>query len=425
MDENSNDIDQLFKEAAQHAAGLAYVLDPSKAIERGTIRRRFARRRRIALSGFVVVVAVVVFLVPLPQLHLFGSIPTRTAKGQHPSTTSSVTAIGQPGGVPAGFEPASASLLSPASGFVLGGVNCPSLATLRPCAARLVATTDGGVHWHFLKAPSISLFNSARALSSVVFASSRDGWLFRPGLWSTHDGGAHWRKLSLGGAIEAMAASSGTVYAVVEPSTHGSEELFASPVGRDAWARVGRMTAAGATLAVSGRSAWFVSTSLWTTADGVHWHQYPFRCPGAHYRLASIAAASASDVLFLCTGPGAMGSMDKEVLSSTNGGRTVHLVGQAPFDGTGSQLIAVPPSRGNVITLATTSGATWLDRSADGGKTWVVKEVKGSSGGAPLNSLSYVSTTVGWVVLGQPGLGSDSWLLRTSDAGVTWNKVDF
>jgi photosystem II stability/assembly factor-like uncharacterized protein len=103
----------------------------------------------------------------------------------------------------------------------------------------------------------------------------------------------------------------------------------------------------------------------------------------------------------------------------------VHLVGQAPFDGTGSQLIAVPPSRGNVITLATTSGATWLDRSADGGKTWVVKEVKGSSGGAPLNSLSYVSTTVGWVVLGQPGLGSDSWLLRTSDAGVTWNKVDF
>jgi hypothetical protein len=66
MDENSNDIDQLFKEAAQHAAGLAYVLDPSKAIERGTIRRRFARRRRIALSGFVVVVAVVVFLVPLP-----------------------------------------------------------------------------------------------------------------------------------------------------------------------------------------------------------------------------------------------------------------------------------------------------------------------------------------------------------------------
>jgi len=70
-----------------------------------------------------------------------------------------------------------------------------------------------------------------------VFASSRDGWLFQARLWSTHDGGAHWRSSPLR-AIEAMAASSGTVYAVVEPSTHGSEELFASPVGRDAWARV-------------------------------------------------------------------------------------------------------------------------------------------------------------------------------------------
>jgi hypothetical protein len=431
MDESSNDIDQLFRQAAQHAAGLAYVLDPAKAIERGTLRRRFARRRRIALSGLVVLVAVVVFLVPLPQLHLFGSGPLRPTPGSRPPTT----VIGPP--VPATFQPSSASFLSSASGFVLGGVDCPSLPTLRPCAARLVATTDGGVHWHFVSAPVVRLFNGAGVLSaqrstvsSVVFASSRDVWLFGPGLWSTHDGGAHWRKLSLGGAIVGMAASSGVAYAVVAPSTHlsadyGSEQLFRSPVGRDAWARVGRVTAAGATLAVSGRAAWFgSSTQLWTTADGVHWHQYPFRCPGAYYSLSSIAAANASDVLFLCAGNGAMGSMDKEVVSSANGGRTVHLAGQAPLGGT-TEVIAVPPSRSNVVTLATTSDASWLDRSADGGKTWVVEEVKGSGGGAPLNSLSYVSATVGWVVLGQPGLGSDSWLLRTSDAGVTWNKVGF
>ena len=31
-----------------------------------------------------------------------------------------------------------------------------------------------------------------------------------------------------------------------------AEELFSSPVGRDVWARVGHMTAAGAYLAVSG-----------------------------------------------------------------------------------------------------------------------------------------------------------------------------
>jgi photosystem II stability/assembly factor-like uncharacterized protein len=85
----------------------------------------------------------------------------------------------------------------------------------------------------------------------------------------------------------------------------------------------------------------------------------------------------------------------------------------------------VPPSRSIVVTLATASSASWLDRSNDGGKTWFVEEVKGSGGGPPLSSLSYVSRTVGWVVLGEPGQGSVNQLLRTRDAGVTWNKVSF
>lgn len=231
-----------------------------------------------------------------------------------------------------------------------------------------------------------------------------------------------------------MAASSGTAYAVSAPSGYLSSgatlrEQFSSPVGREAWAPVIGVTGTWGTLAVSGRAAWFgTSTQLWTTADGVHWHQYPFRCPGAYYGLSSIAAANASDVLFLCTGNGAMGSMDKEVVSSANGGRTVHLAGQAPPAGAGG-VIAVPPSRSNVVTLATASGASWLDRSGNGGKTWVVEEVKDFGGGPPLNSLSYVSPTVGWVVLGQPSLpipeGEVDRLLRTSDAGVTWSKVGF
>jgi len=292
MDENSNDIDQLFKEAAQHAA-VSRTCSTLEGDRAGHHTTQVRPTSEDALSGFVVVVAVVVFLVPLPQLHLFGSSPTRTAKGQHPSTTSSVTAIGQPGGVPAGFEPASASLLSPASGFVLGGVNCPSFGYPAPVRGsarghdrwrRALALPQGTLH-KSLQFCTCAEQRRVRQLSgrvavqarAVVYPRRRRA-LAQALPWRGHRGD--------GGLL-------GTVYAVVEPSTHGSEELFASPVGRDAWARVGRMTAAGATLAVSGRSAWFVSTSLWTTADGVHWHQYPFRCPGAHYRLASIAAASA------------------------------------------------------------------------------------------------------------------------------------
>ena len=81
MDESPNDLDQLFRQAAQNAAGLAHVLDPTKAVERGTKRRRFARRRRGALSGLVVLVAVVVFLVPLPRLHPFGFGPAQQREG--------------------------------------------------------------------------------------------------------------------------------------------------------------------------------------------------------------------------------------------------------------------------------------------------------------------------------------------------------
>jgi YVTN family beta-propeller protein len=345
--------------------------------------------------------------------------------------------------VPAGFEAASASFVSPAVGFVLGGVGCQPQ---RACTARLVSSTDGGGRWHFLPAPSLRLFNKAgdvltqaSRVSSVLFAGRRDGWLYGPGLWSTRDGGAHWRRISLGraivpalgGGVVAMAASAGTAYAVVSPDPFngGPDELFSSPVGRNAWTRVASVTAGqGAVLAVAGRAVWFADgggevTHLWRTTDGVHWRQFEFRCPGPGYWLQGIAAASTSHVVLLCAGDGAAGSMGKEVLESTNGGQSVHLTGRAPLGGDPSG-IAVPPGRPNVITLAAASGASFLYRSDDGGKTWAGITVPGSGGGLPLNSLSYVSRTVGWVVVGGPGSGAGR-LLRTTDAGRTWHQIGF
>ena len=42
-----------------------------------------------------------------------------------------------------------------------------------------------------------------------------------------------------------------------------------------------------------------------------------------------------------------------------------------------------------------------------------------------LSSLSYVSPTVGWMVIGGPFGGGESLLLRTTDAGATWYQVRF
>jgi photosystem II stability/assembly factor-like uncharacterized protein len=222
-----------------------------------------------------------------------------------------------------------------------------------------------------------------------------------------------------------MAASAGTVYAVDSPTGGKPSELFASRAGKNAWARVGTMHAARALLAVSGKAAWFAnatadsgSTYVWATADGKHWHKYPVRCPASGrgrdritYGLSSVAAASSADVLFLCVGGESMHFSDKELLASANGGRTAHLAGFAPTLGVGG-MIAVPPHRAALITLATEYA---VDRSANGGKTW--KTVLFNGSGASLTSLAFVTNTVGWAV--EPE-GANSRLMRTTDAGATW-----
>ncbi len=347
-------------------------------------------------------------------------------------------------GVPVGFEPMSASFLSPSTGFVLGGVGCTH--GHQACQARLAATTDGGAQWHFVGAPDVLLFygagdllTQASRVSGVVFASRQDGWLYGPGLYATHDGGAHWQRISLGGnivpslggGVTAMAASGGIAWAVVDPDPfHGlADELYRSPVGRNAWARVGTMTAASAVFATSGRAAWFAPSAgrqyLWTTADGVRWHKYPFRCPGTYYRPAGIAATSPSHVEFLCAFPQGMFQTEKEVLLSLNGGRTAHLIGPAPMRGDVAGF-AVLPQRAAMITIAVvTPGLDYLYRSANGGKTWSQVAVPGTGGGVSLGSLSYVSPTVGWMVIGGPFGGGTSRLLRTTDSGATWHQVRF
>jgi hypothetical protein len=364
-------------------------------------------------------------------------IPVASLAAVYPATPAKTGAAA----VPVGFAPVSASFLSPARGFVLGAVNCQ---IQRGCRARLAVTADGAARWHAVAAPRVRLFDAggnslaqASRVSDVMFSSRRNGWLYGPGLWATHDGGRHWRRIvlggnvvpSLGGGVVAMAAAAGNVYAVVAPDPfHGKpQELYRSPAGQDAWARVGTMTGDPfASLAVSGKAAWFgTSTHLWATADGVRWHEYPFACPGTGYGLSGIAAASHSHVVFLCADATGMFHTGKEVLRSVNGGKTEQLAGQPPVGGDTTGAIAVPPHHSKVIAIAViTPGPDFLYRSASGGKAWTEITIPGTSGGVNMNSLSYLSRTAGWVVAGSPGEPPDQ-LLRTTDAGRTWHPVTF
>jgi hypothetical protein len=75
-----------------------------------------------------------------------------------------------------------------------------------------------------------------------MFASCRDGWLYGngPDLYATHDGGAHWRAISLGGPIRSMAVGAGTAYAMVYRSS--GNQLWRSPAATSAWTRAATMT---------------------------------------------------------------------------------------------------------------------------------------------------------------------------------------
>ena len=77
------------------------------------------------------------------------------------------------------------------------------------------------------------------------------------------------------------------------------------------------------------------------------------------------------------------------------------------------------------VIAVVTPGLDYLYRSANGGKTWTRVAVPDTGGGVSLSSLSYVSPTVGWMVIGGPFGGGESLLLRTMDAGATWYRVRF
>jgi hypothetical protein len=269
-------------------------------------------------------------------------------------------------------------------------------------------------------------------VNRVVFGDRADGWLYDQGsarsVWATHDGGASWQETTLPGNVQTM-ASAHAVYAVA------GNRLYRSSLGSNAWTQVrawpwyGVMT--GNTLAVSGDAVWFGGGSyLWRTADGVRWVRYPLRSPGTYYgtpyQLAGIAAASPRYVAFLYAAPGGMFHTGMKVMISFNGGRTMWQTRQAPPPQGNVAAFAMAPGRYSAIAIGVvTPGLDNIYRSASLGQSWATFAIQGTSGGAMLSSLQFMSPATGCLVTGDPGTGIRGQLLWTTDAGRTWYPVRF
>ena len=415
MDESSNEIDQLFKAAAQHAAGLDYVLDPTKAIERGNRRLKFTRRRKIGLSGLVVLAAVIIFLVPLPGLPLFGSGSTRTMKGST-TTTSAVSAIGPPGGaIPVNFQPRSFTAVSLKEWWMLGTARCPTGSGT--CSA-IVRSTDGGSSFAGIPGPPVS----ATGVMQMRFANALDGYAFDPELWETTNGGTSWSKVATPGPVTELETADGESYALSCPSGSAncqSMELLRSPVESVKWRKVSTPVTLsyGAQFAVRGPNLYILSGNepplvlLYSANKAASFSKRVDPCSNLGGRVT--AAADGSPTLWAACPSGT----NAGTWLSNNGG-TTWVRKQGGFPNTlqlaaasSSVVLAWPGKENSKVPFA-------LDRTSDGGKSYL-----------PVLSVSN-SLTVSWAEFSDPirayalsRIRGVTRLFESNDAGATWHPV--
>lgn len=281
-------------------------------------------------------------------------------------------------------------------------------------------------------------------VKAITFADPRNGWLFGPGLWATHDGGQHWKRIALDAEVLDVVANGGWTYATTYfrlGTGRGSTSLWRSPVGRDDWQAVAALKSTVSQqvplLAASGRSVWVgvlpaTATAksvpaLWRSADGTAWQRIAHPCAGANGTLLSLAATSASDLVMVCAGS----SGREEVATSTDGGMQTHNVANAPI-GTFA-IVGAAPGQLKTIVLASPNDIvapdsvlprvpSELERTSDGGRSWAHTDY--GKPGIGWADLQFASPTVAWTVHGYPGASADQ-LMHSTDTGASFKPVRF
>jgi hypothetical protein len=344
-----------------------------------------------------------------------------TGSGAAAGVTSAPVPGPAGGPVPPGFRPVSMTFVSASQGWVLGTAPCAH----QPCTS-VVRTTDGR-SWVGIPAPRFPLapWAGQRGLSSLRFADPLDGFAFGSQLWMTHNGGATWHHVRLPGRIGDLETSAGVVYAAVM-SKRGTVTVYTSPAGGGRWIPVPGLPAgvpgyaALGTVTLHGTAAWIIlGNQLYATRAGWSWAEEPVRC-ARDYQMASAGAFSARRVTLLCVGGPAAGSASKILYSSRDGGARFRRAGRPPAGGDQLDLLAQPVARH--IFIATSSGATWLDVSGNGGRTWG-ETLRLFDGGLGWSDFGFTTPCQGVAIEGNPVQGSR--MFMTWDAGRTWHKIRF
>jgi len=315
-----------------------------------------------------------------------------------------------------GFQPRAVSAVSESEFWVLG---CPAGSQ----QAQVLHTTDAGKHF----ASTGAISSDARAcgdtpaqtVGAIRFADPANGWVFGPGLWSTHDGGRTWAAVALAGKSDSVSLepAAGEAYALVRQSPGAKPsavQLFRTPAKSDAWAPATLPAAVEqpAALGVHGKTVWVMTggqaPALFVSHDqGGSWTRDGNPCSADLG--GSLAPASDTTLWAFC----ATGMMGQPIVS-TDGGRTFAAQPSVPRFVNSAVLGAVSAAK-----VFVASAASPLMRSADGGATYE-PAIQQPANGA-FTWVGFTDANVGYAV--ESGVNQRLW--RTSDGGQTWSPVSF
>jgi hypothetical protein len=136
------------------------------------------------------------------------------------------------------------SFVDAAHGWVIETAPCAT----KPCTS-VLRTTDGGAAWKGIPAPKADLTfawqTAGSPVESIRFANQLDGWAFGQQLWSTHNGGSSWNRVTVGGAntdIQSLETGGGRAYATTIDCNVGSggncsrtTQVIEASIGSDSW----------------------------------------------------------------------------------------------------------------------------------------------------------------------------------------------
>lgn len=322
------------------------------------------------------------------------------------------------------------------------------------CAFFTRASTDGGASFG-VASTTIRTTGCASGYPLAGLAADGAGDLFAddPGLFESHDGGASWDAVALGGRVLALAPAGRSVWALREtgcPNGSGTCRLtlLISADGGRSWRAADhqppdrrlspalaaahptpsllRSSATAAAIVLPPAAGSGAATVEQTLDGGGHWTTGTAPClAGAFVVAYSVAPTGARWIA--CAGEPGAGEQEKSFARSLDGGRT-WLAGASPCPiGTITCHRGVSPAGYldglaalSVTTAFYVGGRSSLTHTSNGGRSWQVEP--GFSGDASGTSeVTFVNASDGWAL--DEGFGGHAVLWRTLDGGTRWTRL--